>query len=78
MAKNPHAHITKAETGWKSTIAGNDRASFIAPTQQGAYQKQRDSFQKGSGGEILIHGRDGQIRDKNTIAPMKDYHPPKG
>jgi hypothetical protein len=78
MAKNPQAHITKSSGQWKSTIVGNTKASFVEPTQKQAYDKQRDSFQKSGGGEISIHGLNGQIRDKNTIAPMKDDCPPKG
>jgi hypothetical protein len=78
VAKNPQAHITKSSKGWQSKITGNDRASFTAPTQAEAYAKQRDSFKNGGGGEISVHRPNGQIRDKNTISPMKDYCPPKG
>ena len=78
MAKNPKAMISKTANGWKSTISGNERASFTDKTQQGVYQKQRDSFRDGTGGEISIQGLNGKIREKNTISPMKDYNPPKG
>lgn len=29
------------------------------------------------GGERIVHGRDGRIRDKDTIPPDNDPHPPK-
>jgi len=28
-------------------------------------------------GEIRIHGRDGKIRDSDTVAPGDDPHPPR-
>lgn len=29
------------------------------------------------GGEVRIHGRDGKIRDSDTVPPGRDPHPPK-
>jgi hypothetical protein len=29
------------------------------------------------GGEVVIHGPDGRIRDKDTMPPAKDPNPPK-
>ena len=74
-----NAIITRSPRGgWKSVVSGNSRASFIARTQKQAYDKQARSFKKSGGGEISICGRNGVIRDKNTIAPMRDSFPPKG
>jgi hypothetical protein len=75
---NKQAHIVKTSSGWKSTVVGNNRASFVASTQRKAYELQRNSFKKSGGGEISIHRSNGRIRDKNTIAPMRDYCPPRG
>ncbi|OBW90946.1 DUF2188 domain-containing protein [Gallibacterium genomosp. 3] len=76
---SPKAHIVQREDGeWVSIIEGNQRASVKVKTQREAYIIQRERFNKASGGEILIHGRDGKIREKNTISPMKDKYPPKG
>lgn len=75
---NKRAMISKTPNGWQSKIAGNKRLSFTAKTQQGVYNKQRNSFVKNGGGEITIKGLNGKIREKNTISPMKDPCPPKG
>lgn len=76
---NKKADITQRPDGkWQSKVQGNEKASFVTDTQKEAYAKQRDSFAKGSGGEISVHGKDGKIREKNTISPMKDHFPPKG
>jgi hypothetical protein len=50
----------------------------VTDTRKEAYAKQRNSFAKGSGGEISVHGKDGKIREKNPILPMKNNLPPKG
>lgn len=74
-----NAIITRSPRGgWKSVVNGNSRASFTARTQKQVYDKQVQSFRKSGGGEILVCGRDDAIRDKNTIAPMKDHFPPRG
>ncbi|OYN99194.1 DUF2188 domain-containing protein [Enemella evansiae] len=37
-----------------------------------AYAAARDYSAGHGGGEVSIHGRDGRIRDKNTLAPAHD------
>ena len=74
-----NAIITRSPRGgWKSVVNGNSRASFTARTQKQVYNKQVQSFRKSGGGEILVCGRNGAIRNKNTIAPMRDSFPPRG
>lgn len=75
---NLQAHITKKHDRWQSKITGNKQVSFVSNTQTDVYEKQRDSFANRNGGEIVVHGLNGKIRDKNTIWPMKDKFPPKG
>lgn len=64
--------------GWKGTKAGSNRAGFTGETQKEVYDKVRNSLANNSGGEISIQGRDGKIRDKNTIAPKPDPRSSKG
>jgi hypothetical protein len=71
-------HVTKQGDHWASTKAGASRASVVAPTQQGVYDAQRDKSAAGPGAEIHIHGVDGRVRAKNTIAPAKDPRKSKG
>ncbi|WP_232425744.1 DUF2188 domain-containing protein [Mycobacterium sp. JS623] len=35
-------------------------------------------FRHSGGGEVRVHGRDGKIRDSNTVDPGNDPFPPKG
>lgn len=53
-----------ARTSWCATVRKD--------TQQGACDALRDLLAAGSGGEISVHGTDGQIRHKNTIDPKHD------
>lgn len=64
--------------GWKVTKVGNERASVNTDTQAEAYAKAREFAANQGGGEVSIQGRNGQIRDKNTIAPAKDPGSSKG
>ena len=68
-------HVVPHSAGWAVKGAGNQRASSVHPTQSDAIAAARDAAMKGQS-ELLIHGRDGQIRDRSTYG--KDPYPPKG
>ena len=68
-------HVVPHSAGWAVKGAGNQRASSVHPTQSDAIAAARDTAVKGRS-EVLIHGRDGQIRDRSTYG--KDPYPPKG
>lgn len=72
-------HVTKRPDGdWQYKLPGAQRASGIEPTQAAAEQAAKQSARNsGYGGEITIHRPNGQIRDKDTIAPANDPYPPK-
>ena len=63
--------------GWKVSAAGTSRASAITDTQQQAIDRARDIVRNLGGGEVTIHGRDGRIRDSDTIPPGNDPYPPR-
>ncbi|PPF18363.1 DUF2188 domain-containing protein [Rathayibacter sp. AY1A7] len=63
---------------WKGKRADSSRASVVADTQAAAYQQTRDLSSRNGGGEINLHGVDGRIRDKNTIAPKSDPRATRG
>jgi len=48
------------------------------PTQDAAVHRGSTILHNDGGGELRIHGKDGQIRDQRTIAPGNDPYPPKG
>lgn len=70
-------HIVQRENGdWAAEKRKSKRALGIAPTQQEAFEIGRNHAQN-TGADVAIHGRNGQIRKKNTYG-KKDPFPPKG
>jgi hypothetical protein len=62
--------VPGANGGWNVKAAGAQRASAHTGTQ--AQARAREIIHNAGGGEMLTHGRDGQIRAKDTIAPGND------
>ncbi|MDE2748457.1 MAG: DUF2188 domain-containing protein [Chloroflexota bacterium] len=75
MAKGKNQHVTPTEGGWKVIGAGNSRATKITSTQQEAIEVAR-GIAENQQSELLIHGRDGKIRERNSYG--NDPYPPKG
>jgi len=73
MAKN--YWTTKHESGWQVKAARGSHASSLHDTQAEAWSEAR-RLARGSGGEALLQGKNGQIRARNTYG--KDPYPPKG
>lgn len=57
------------------TAPNADRASGTHDTQAQAIDRARDIVRNTGGGEVVIHNRDGQVRDSDTIAPGNDPNP---
>ncbi len=72
MRKNQH--VVKIDNRWGVRGEGNSRLTSIHKTQQQAISKAR-SIAKNQKAEVVIHGRDGRIRDKDSYGP--DPCPPK-
>jgi len=53
------------------------RAGSVHDTQRGAIDAASDMLGRSGGGELSVHGRDGKIRSKDTIAPGNDPFPPR-
>lgn len=56
---------------------GASRASAHHDTQADAIGRAREIVGNSGGGEVVIHNRQGQIRDSDTIAPGNDPNPPR-
>lgn len=74
MGKNQH--VTKHPGGgWQVKGAGNDRATKVTETQKQAINA-AIPIAKNNKSELVIHGKDGKIRDKdsygNDPASIKD------
>lgn len=61
-------HVTTHDDGWQVKKSGNERASAVTGTQQSAIDIGRQ-MAKEMQTELVIHGRDGQIRDKDSYGP---------
>lgn len=69
--------VANPEGGWDVKKPGSARASAHTSTQQEAVDRAREIVRNQGGGEVRIHGRDGRIRDSDTIAPGNDPVPPR-
>lgn len=68
-------HITPHPGGgWQVKGEGNSKATVVTDTQQQAIDAGR-AIAKNQQSELLIHGRDGQIRARDSYG--NDPHPPK-
>ncbi|GAB3129563.1 DUF2188 domain-containing protein [Glaciibacter psychrotolerans] len=74
----PNYNVYKRGDEWVGERDDATRVSVIASTQAEAYDATRGILARQGGGEISLHGRDGAIRDKNTIAPGNDPRNIKG
>jgi len=68
-------HVVPHDSGWAVKGAGNSKATSIHSTQVEAAAQAR-SIAQNQGSEMLIHGKNGQIREKNSYG--NDPYPPKG
>jgi DNA-binding transcriptional regulator YiaG len=69
-----NVHTVPRDGGWANVRSGNDRASSVHRTQAEAIDRGREMAQK-TGGEHVIHGVNGRIRDTDSYG--SDPHPPK-
>ena len=76
MARPGWQHIVPHEDGWAVVGEGNSRATSVHSTQQEAINAGRE-IARNQGGELLIHGRDGQIRERDSSG-SHDPFPPRG
>lgn len=73
MGNSNRRHVVaNPKGGWDVKKPGSSRSSGHADTQQGAIDRARQIVQNSGGGEVRIHGRDGRIRDSDTIKPGND------
>lgn len=68
-------HVVPHAGGWAVRGAGSQRASGVFDTQREAIGRARE-ISRNQGSELLIHGRDGRIRERDSHG--SDPNPPKG
>jgi hypothetical protein len=72
MGKNQH--VVSRESGWAVRAEGAGRVTSTHGTQQAAIGAAR-SIAIHQGSEVVIHGRDGRIRDRDSYG--NDPCPPR-
>lgn len=78
MSKDSDRHVVpNPDGGWDVKKPGAERASSHEDTQADAIDRAREIVHNAGGGEVVIHGRNGQIRDSDTVSPGNDPFPPK-
>lgn len=78
MSKGRDRIVFQRDDGkWVNKRLDADRAGSVHETQGGADKAARKTLERSGGGELIIKGRDGRIRSKDTIAPGSDPNPPK-
>lgn len=78
MSNDNRRHVVpNSDGGWDVKKPGASRASAHTETQKEATNRAKDIVRNAGGGEVRIHGRDGKIRNSDTIAPGNDPFPPR-
>ena len=65
MSKGKNQHVTKHPDGWQVIGAGNSKATAVTKTQAEANEIAKKTATNQQS-EVLIHGLDGLIPDKNS------------
>jgi hypothetical protein len=68
-------HVVPHANGWVVRGAGNSRVTSVHETQREAAKEAR-AIAQGQSSELLIHGRNGRIRERDSYG--NDPFPPKG
>ncbi|MFK5977771.1 MAG: DUF2188 domain-containing protein [Rhizobiaceae bacterium] len=72
---NKNQHVVPHSRGWAVKGAGNQKATSVHSTQKAAISEAR-GIARNQSSEMLIHGQNGRIRERNTYG--HDPYPPKG
>jgi hypothetical protein len=75
MSKGKNQHVVKHTDGWAVKGANNEKATKVVDTQSEAISIAKEIAQN-QNSELLIHGRNGQIRERNSYG--NDPFPPRG
>lgn len=73
--KKVNQHVVPHLDRWAVKPAGSQRPSSVHDTQRQAIDRAR-GIARSLGVELLIHGQDGRIRERDTYG--RDPFPPRG
>lgn len=77
MPRNSRHIVPNPKGGWDIKKPGAKRTSGHSDTQKEAENRAKEILANSGGGEAVIHGKDGRIRDADTVAPGNDPFPPR-
>lgn len=77
MPRNERHVVPNPDGGWDVRAPGAGRSSSHQRTQRDAIDRAREIVGNSGGGEVVIHGQDGRIRDSDTVPPGNDPNPPR-
>lgn len=60
-------HVVPDHGGWAVTKASNGRFDSHHATKREAIDRARTVISTIGGGELFVHGRDGRVRDRDTV-----------
>ncbi|MFJ4434727.1 MULTISPECIES: DUF2188 domain-containing protein [unclassified Streptomyces] len=79
MSERPKIRdVVPHQDGWAVTNPEADRASAIFPTQAEAAARAKEILSNAGGGELRIRGKNGQVREQNTVPRGNDPRSSKG
>lgn len=73
--RKKNQHVVPFGGGWAVKAEGAKKVTIITTKQSDAITVAKD-LAKNNESELIVHGRDGRIREKNSYG--KDSNPPKG
>lgn len=76
-SKNNRDVVPNPDGGWDVKAPGASRASAHRDTQAEAVDRAREIVKNLGGGEVRTRGRDGKIRDSDTVPDGNDPCPPR-
>lgn len=77
MPQRLRMHVQPRQDGrWEVHHEGTSRARFVTDTQADAISRARSMARDAGNSQVVIHGRDGKIRDEQTYG--HDPFPPRG
>lgn len=68
--------VPNRDGGWDVKKPRARHAIVHTTTQAEAERRAKQIVRDAGGGEVLIHRRNGSIRDSDTVAPQRDRNPP--
>ena len=78
MTRKSDRHVVPSRLGgWDVVAPGGQRASSHQHTKRAAVDRARKIVRNEGGGEVVIHERQGLIRDSDTVAQGRDPYPPR-